>query len=168
MPLPPPDFHPINNCDWAEHSEVPPHFVHPVKYTGKRGVGVRYENRVREWISKQFAGRCFPSQWIRYRADGDSRIRWCQPDNLILSPVESKLTIVEVKYQHCDLAWWQLFRLYKPVVERLFLGHGYTLCTVEVVHWFDPSVRTMQTPKLRARVEDAQPGEFAVHIRSPG
>ena len=46
-------------------------------------------------------------------------------------------TIVEIKYNHCALAWWQLYKLYLPVISKIF-GSDWTYSCCEVVKWFDP------------------------------
>lgn len=161
------EFEPINVCDWAEHSQEPPSFIRPTRYRGARARGVKYESKVREHLARKYTGRCYPSQWIRFRADGKERIRWCQPDNIIVDEGEHVLTIVEVKYQHTDAAWWQLFHLYRPVVSRLFHGLGYDVRCVEIVHWFDPSVRCTEKPYPCPSLEDVRPGAFNVHILNP-
>jgi hypothetical protein len=54
--------------------------------------------------------------------------------------------------------------LYVPVLQRYFATAGFSICTVEVVKWFDCAVVCPQRPVLRERLEDVRPGEFAVHI----
>lgn len=170
MPPPKPpstlEFDPINTCDWAEHSELAPSFVRTRRRYGARARGVRYETKVRDHLARRF-GQCYPSQWIRFTADGNPRIRWCQPDNILVDESRKRLTIVEVKYNHIDTAYWQLFHLYSPVVHRLFHGLGYGVVCVEVVHWFDPATRCSVRPSLCPRLDEAIEGAFNVHILNP-
>lgn len=166
-PLPPSlEFTPITHCDWAEFSADPPQFLRPTKRRGKRLQGIRYENRAREAFTARFGTDFMPSQWVRYRA-ADGRIRWCQTDGVLLSREHHRLTIIEFKYNHTDLAWWQLFRLYRPVLERLFEGYGYEFRCVEVCQWFDPATRCTARPILCEDVANVMIDGFNVHIWNP-
>ena len=109
-----------------------------------------------------------PSQWVRYRSGDDAgKIRWCQTDGVLVDQSAHTLTIIEVKYNHTEVAWWQLFRLYLPVLEKLFDGHGYEFRCVEVCKWYDGSVRTPTPTRLCADLADAKPGVFNVNIFNP-
>lgn len=129
-------------------------------------MGVKYEKKVHGVLGDRYGTDYMPSQWIRYRSH-DERVRWCQPDGVLVDRKTKTLTIVEVKYNHTALAWWQLFRLYLPVLERLFDGHGYAFRCVEVCKWYDPAVRTPAAVRLRDSLENVKENEFAVHILSP-
>lgn len=163
MATPPLDFAPLTECEWAEFSETPPTFIRDVRHRGRRLLGVKYERRVHAWLSARFGVDYMPSQWLRYRA-ADGKVRWCQPDGVYVERSTKTLTIIEVKYSHTETAWWQLFRLYLPVLERLFDGHGYEFRCVEICRWYDPSIRSPVAPKLRDDILNVKPGEFAVHI----
>lgn len=164
--LPPLDFLPVDNCEWAEFSETPPAFIAPQRRRGRRLLGVKYERKAQTWLSGIYHNRYMPSQWLRYRG-GDGKIRWCQPDGVLNEPETKTLTIVEIKYSHTETAWWQLFKLYLPVLERLFDGYGYEFRCVEVCRWYDPSVRCPQPVRLRDSLDNVRTGEFAVHIWNP-
>ena len=129
-------------------------------------LGIKYEAKAQLELVGRYGHDYMPSQWIRYRS-GDGRIRWCQPDGVLVDRGTKTLTIVEIKYNHTANAWWQLFKLYLPVLERLFDGHGYEFRCVEVCKWFDPAVQCPARPRLRDSLESVQTNEFAVHIWSP-
>jgi hypothetical protein len=57
------------------------------------------------------------------------------PDGLYLNDGEA--IVFEIKISHMPDAWWQLRRLYQPVVERLSYVHSVSV--IEVVRSFDPS-----------------------------
>lgn len=160
---PPLDFLPLISCDWAEFSETEPNFIRQVKRRGRRLLGIKYERKAQGHLSSHFGTDYMPSQWLRYKGP-DGRIRWCQPDGVYVDRAFKTLTIIEIKYAHTATAWWQLFRLYLPVLERLFDGHGYEFRCVEVCRWYDPAVRTPVPVRLREDITQAKPGEFAVHI----
>jgi hypothetical protein len=125
-------------------------------------MGVKYELRVHERLSEAFGLNYIPSQWFQF-FDGE-KVRYCQPDGLLLFERQSLLLIVEVKYSHTPDAFWQLEHLYVPVL-RAFMGKSsWKIATVEVVKWFDPCVRFPVRPVLRESLEDIKVGEFAVHI----
>lgn len=162
---PPLDFLPLAHCEWAEFSDVAPDFIRDVRRRGRRLLGIRYEKKCQAWLKEQFGDDYMPSQWLRYRST-DGRIRWCQVDGVLRIREQHALTVVEIKYNHTDLAWWQLFRLYIPVLERVFEGHGYEFRGVEVCKWFDPAVRCPQPARIRDTLTDTAAGDFSVHIWS--
>jgi hypothetical protein len=166
FPIPPLDFTPISDCEWAEFSATAPEFIRDVKRRGRRRLGQKYEAQVHAWLKDKYGDDYMPSQWLRYKG-ADGRIRWCQTDGVLRIRDEHALVVVEVKYNHTDLAWWQLFRLYIPVLERVFHGYGYEFRGVEVCKWFDCAVRCPQPPRLRDSLAETKAGDFSVHIWSP-
>ena len=130
-------------------------------------MGVKYETKAQAMFGSRYGARYFPSQWLRYSTPDDPRIRWCQPDGVLFVPWANAITIIEFKYSHTEVAWWQLFQLYTPVLRRLFAKEKYEIRCCEVVKWFDPAVRAPQRAKLREDIEAISPGEFAVHIFNP-
>jgi hypothetical protein len=59
------------------------------------------------------------------------------PDGLYFN-IGGFATIFEIKSQHMPEAWWQLRKLYEPVVRQLPFVNG-TSC-VEVTRSYDPSM----------------------------
>lgn len=170
MPLRPPplDFHPITECTWAQISDQPPEFVRDQpRRRGRRLLGIKYEAKAQDALGERYGRRYYRSPWLRYKTQHDPRVRWCQPDGVLFTPETNRITIIEFKYNHTELAWWQMFRLYKPVLERVFEAERYDIACCEVVKWFDPAAKMPMPTKLRARIDDAAPGEFAVHIFAP-
>jgi hypothetical protein len=86
-------------------------------------------------LSEKLGESFIPSQWFRF-FDGTGA-RWCQVDGL--SVQGSDVTIFEVKTTFCVEAWWQLRRLYEPVVKRAFCVAAVRL--VIVCKSFDPAVQ---------------------------
>ena len=167
-PSPPRNFFPVSDCTWAELSPTAPGFINttPVK-RGRKWQGIKYERKAQDLFAQRYGEQYARSQWIRFKADGSERIRWCQPDGLLFVPQRNALVVVEFKYQHTEMAWWQMFYLYIPVVSRLFAEQRFSIRGCEVVRWYDPDVRTSQKPTLCAKVEDVMPGQFGVHIFNP-
>lgn len=118
----------------------------PNRCRGRRRQGVLYERRAQGFLTSHWGELYFPSPWLSYLDGGVPR--WCQPDGLHFDPREGVCTIVEIKYQHCGLAWRQLSTLYRPVVRRLL--PEWELRLLEVVKWFDPSLALPVSPVLHA------------------
>lgn len=117
------------------------------------------------WLQASLGDGYIASPWLRFNLrETGSRHHWCQPDGLLLDPYAGLLTIVEIKYQHCADAWFQMNRLYGPVLRRMFPAPEWKFATCEVVKWFDCAVQTPEVPKLRDCPSKARPGEFAVFI----
>jgi hypothetical protein len=164
---PPLDFIPVQVCEWAELADLQPEFIHRPIRRGRRLQGIKYEAAGQVWLRHQYGTAYVGGQWIRFRADGQGKTRWCQTDGILVDAEHKVLTIIEFKYQHTENAWWQLFRLYKPVVEKLFSGRGFRVKCLEICKWFDPAIRAPQAPVLCQNIGAVQEGEFGVHIWKP-
>lgn len=129
--------------------------------TAARAGGLRYERTVSEYIQTiLLTNRLFIQPILQFcDATGPRR---CIPDLVILTPRHA--IVAEVKIQHMPEAWWQLRRLYQPVVASYF--NLPTFC-LEIVKSFDAA---MPFPEQIKMVEDllsylAEPfPEFAVYI----
>jgi len=60
------------------------------------------------------------------------------PDGIAFNPECNRVTIVEVKLRHSIDAWHQLYRFYRPIVQRAFPNAELQL--LEVVKNYDPGV----------------------------
>ena len=140
----------------------PPPFIedNPVR-RGRRALGVRYENKLHNEFIRRYPGY-LPSMWFNF-ADHESDSKWCQTDGLLVDPWRGRITIIEAKWQHTATAYYQLFKLYYPVVAFLFAAK-YDITCCEVVKWFDPAILTPVRPIMCKEPADAKPGKFNVHI----
>lgn len=86
---------------------------------GKKRAGLLYEKAVLEALEERFGPLFSPKPWLAFRRP-IGEWHWCQPDGLLFDPQAGLLTIVEVKYTHTPRAYFQLWEMYKPVLERLF------------------------------------------------
>jgi len=95
--------------------------------------GIRYERKVSKQLKLDLPG-IWISPWFRFQTElGDTR--WCQPDALLVG--KDQVVLFEVKVRSTSDAWWQLEKLYKPVVEKAF---GRTVeGLVMVCKHFDPA-----------------------------
>lgn len=142
----------------------PPPNLKKRKYSGRRAEGIRYEKKVHAYLESFHGENYLASPWIKFFDDG--QWRWCQPDGLIFDLARGVITIVEVKYQHVELAWWQTRRLYSPVLQVMFPGHLWKIEVCEVVKWYDPAVLFPEKVVLACEVDIPHPG-FKVHIWKP-
>lgn len=99
--------------------------------------GQLYENKAREQLRSLFPDMHF-NTWWSYRSEG-SEPRRCQTDGVWSDLGRGQILIVEIKKQHTSDSWWQLRKLYEPVVKAWRPGNRIRLVTM--VRSFDPFVR---------------------------
>ena len=125
-------FKPAGTVTQARMLEGPPPFTYRDRRTPAQMRGIRYEERVNDAMLLKYGDGYLKSQWFQFFSSGT--VRWCQTDGLLLDPWTGQIIIVEVKYSHVADAWWQLFKLYLPVVQAVF-GPGWNYSCCEVVKW---------------------------------
>jgi hypothetical protein len=145
-------------------SPQPPSFARR-RYTGRRLDGIRYENKVHSYLESFYGDRYLAGPWLHFLDDrGDWR--WCQPDGLILDFEGGRIVIVEVKYQFTADAWWQVRRLYEPVLRALFPARLWKFEACQIVKWYDVAIDFPERTVL-AHEPDLHHDTFKVHIWSP-
>jgi hypothetical protein len=107
------------------------------------------------------------SPWFTFRSAGDNAIRWCQPDGLLFQPLDSLLTVIEIKLQHTSDAWWQTQQLYLPVIAQVFPPALWRYNICEIVKWFDPHTNFPWKFKMCEHPLMLAPNTFGVHICKP-
>jgi len=121
--------------------------------------GVRYEVQAQYHLLTLFPD-LYLSPSVRFIDEGGDRI--CIPDAVLCE--ERDIFIFEIKLTHVPEAWWQLHRLYKPVLEEL-PGNRRVHC-VEVCRSYDPSMpfpcRVEVIDDLGAWMQD-RPTSFGVY-----
>lgn len=161
-------FRPARDVKRAKLIPAAPAFVR--EYTRKRGRrwhGIKYQREVDAHYAQRFGSSYISNQWIEF-LDGTSReVRYCQPDGILIELARGRITVVEVKYSHTELAYWQLFELYLPVLRALFPPQLWTFAAIEVCSRFDPTVALPCKPVMRKELLDAIPNAFNVHILRP-
>ena len=85
--------------------------------------GKLFEEKVKESLWGWFPESFISGPWFQYWERNPYRIQWCQPDGLLIFPREGIIVILEIKSTHTSDAWWQLRKLYSPVVKKVF-GEG--------------------------------------------
>lgn len=165
---------PAGQVVFAEFTSTGPRFINPkIKQTGNRLVGLKYEAKAHDYIARQVAEQdvigltAMASPWIVFRSEGDhaDRVRYCQPDHLILDLAKKCVTIVEIKLQHCQEAHQQVRQLYEPVVKKLY--PSWTIAALELVQWHDPHTPFPESYYFEPNVLACQADRFAVHIWNP-
>ena len=84
--------------------------------TGSKRRGLIYENRVVEAL--RVSGEGIAGLWFEF-ADVNGH-RYAQADWVGFDYEKGKICIVEIKLNRVPEAWWQLNRLYRPLVEKVF------------------------------------------------
>lgn len=129
----------------------------PKGHTGAQKNGLRYEAKVQVFFASLWPTYT-ASPYVRFR--DESGWRHCIPDGLLT--FKTHVVLFEIKSQHMPDAWWQLRRLYIPVVEAAVKR---TVFPVEVVAQFDP---TTPFPETFTLIEDIEtyveaPSKFGVY-----
>lgn len=168
-------FYPASSVIYASFTEQRPKFTeNPVNtFTRAQKEGLRYEKKAHEYLRKLLVAskdtdyELKVSPWIIFRSSHDDpkRIRFCQPDALLISSDQTKIILFEIKYQHTNDAWKQLRLLYEPVL-RVMFPHASIAC-IEMCKWFDPHIAFVEhfyysEDPLRATFE-----QLGVHIYRP-
>lgn len=163
--IPPPSkFNPARPIAWARLCQKPS-FIREKKRRGRKRRGQLYEKKVIAHLDEILPLPVLPGPWIEFQERDAERTRFCQPDGLIFDPWEGICILLEIKYQHTADAWWQLYHLYRPVVEYLFPLYAVRL--VEVVKWYDPLTPFPERPALLRNVLQASEERIGVHICTP-
>ena len=140
-----------------------PHYPKRDSSTPAQKAGLAYQKWVVKFVE---SGDCSsfkvrPGIWYCYH-DGECR-RYCQPDILLQDDSSKTLVIVEVKLRWTADAWWQVQRLYTPVLRRVF-GPDWTLIPLVIAKSYDPAVRIVESVKLCDDVFDVSPSLFNVMV----
>jgi hypothetical protein len=101
--------------------------------TDAQKLGLHYEARVQQHLSKVWPLYvCSPK--LRFYDDRGPRV--AIPDGILWN--HNPVVIVEIKFQHVPDAWWQLKRLYQPVLEAIVPKESRIKC-LEIVKSYDPA-----------------------------
>jgi hypothetical protein len=121
--------------------------------------------KAHEYLYDLYPSQYVGSPWVRFTNVEDLNARWCQPDGIIIDLAAGELVIVEMKYQHTSDAWWQLEKLYKPVLKKMYPEDLWKIRCVEIVKWFD--VATDFPIPIRMSDKPLGAGDFSIHIWKP-
>lgn len=115
----------------------------------QRKVGRYLESSRKDWI-------LLVGPWLAY-SDLGSRRRFCQPD-FILDCGGGLAVVVEVKLRWTPLAWWQLKKLYLPVLSAT--KKWQTIIPLCISRSFDPAEPAPEVPYFCDDIFDARPDSF--------
>lgn len=141
---PPPNYRPLGRYDRVEI--VRTNVSIGSGRTKAQRAGLRYEGKVQRYILRHCGEnyKVSPQIEVSYH---DVVLRSLIPDGLFLA--DDLATVVEIKRQHMPESWWQLRKLYGPVVEAL---PGIThVNLLSIVGSFDPA---MPYPEEIIRTDD--------------
>lgn len=141
----------------------PPNFAPRLRSRGAKAAGLRYDRRAAAHFAETtgFVGH----PWIRF-GTRTARLRWAQPDGLFIDFQMGRITILEFKLKHTADAWWQLRRLYEPLLRFIFGESLWHYACCEVVRWYDPAIRI---PEQVTFIDDPRrlfTNAYGIHIFS--
>jgi hypothetical protein len=131
-----------------------------------RQKGINYEKKVQVYLARTFPGVVVHSPWVRFVSTGSPKFRFCQPDAILFDLRRGIICVVEVKLSHTSNAWWQVRRLYAPVLAHLFRGPRWRFVSLEIVKWYDPATKFPEKVTILhdlSKVFETEKG-FHVHI----
>lgn len=115
--------------------------------------GLAYESRIQQELLARYGALYRRSPFVHF--DDSSGARTCIPDGLLV--LNARPIVIEIKSQHMPEAWWQLRRLYGPVLGKYF---GEPPLLLEICRSYDPQMPFPEQPIL---VHDI--GSFAFHAK---
>lgn len=119
--------------------------------------GLAYQRRVLARLAVvPGCGSFTPSPWYCFNDDSPRR-HYCQPD--FTFERDGAIVVGEIKYRWTSDAWWQLRKLYQPVVKTATRRRVQVVC---VCTGFDPAVRIPEPARLMPLGELAPGDEFFV------
>lgn len=122
--------------------------------------GLRFQARVRDWAFRgTFSGTISEGPWFSYE-DSSSGLHFCQPD--FLFDGSGVLVVVEAKRTFSADAWWQLQKLYVPVLHKV--RPGALVVPLCVCKSFDPHTVIPEPVNLVQDLMDCKPGRFNVLV----
>lgn len=117
---------------------------------GAKRAGVVYQRRVEAWDGLASANSVECSPWFCFLDDSGGR-HYCQPDLLVR--VGDKLLVCEIKIRWTSDAWWQLRKLYLPVLTRALAGS--VLVPVCICRSYDPSISIPDPVQICKSIQEA-------------
>lgn len=128
--------------------------------SGAQKAGLAYQKKVVKWAFESNHGFALEvSPWFAFTDDSDSR-HYCQPDLLFISGFS--ILVAEVKLRWTADAWWQLRKLYLPVLAKVFPKHDLrALC---ICKSFDPAVKFPEPIELHSALANCSHSSFNVVI----
>lgn len=170
--MPPPKFVPADNVVRAEFGVPPQYLLNTIANAGTRSRssqdGLKYEAKVVKMLTALYP-ELVSGAWMKFAAGTFPyvRERWCQADAFLADHTLKRVYVFEIKLSHIANSWWQLQRLYIPVLRHIFIGYDFV--PIEICKWYDPHtafpVFFKPEPNIR-ELSKLSPNVFYVHIWS--
>lgn len=103
--------------------------------SGAQKAGLAYQKRIGAFLNTNPSWSVAIGPWYIF-VDGSGARHYCQPDFLLWDEKKEKCIIVEVKVRWTADAWWQLTKLYKPVLRKAYPDCGF--CRLTICRSYDP------------------------------
>ena len=100
-------------------------------------LGLAYERRVQDCLEAIYPGLFVSGVPLLF--EDRTGLHRCIPDG-ILRLSDTSIAILEIKLTHTERAWWQLERLYTPVIRQM-VGPAPRILRCEICRSYDPSVK---------------------------
>lgn len=152
-------------CRTAELLEFPPQHKRKTRSSPAQKLGLRYEARVFRHLAMELDRAVFFHPAFRFNANRPFD-EHAIPDAIYLSEA-GILTIFEVKLKHTADAWYQLRKLYLPVVQKAYPGTQINLC--EICREYDPSIVLPRPPQFVEKLNEftsVKQNEFGIYLWS--
>lgn len=104
--------------------------------TAAQRLGLAYEQKVIDVLSAIYADKFMHSVPLLF--EDRHGLHRCIPD-AVLRLDDVSIVIIEVKLTHTARAWWQLERLYLPVIRQMVGPHA-RIYRAEICRSYDPGV----------------------------
>jgi hypothetical protein len=133
-PRPPRGFRPIRGAlsNVRFGGETPK----AVGRTYSQRAGIAYEQKIHDVLSAIYGAHYCINPSILFTTG--TQTRRAIPDGILR--IESRLVLIEVKLTHTEKAWWQLRRLYAPLLAAI-AAPGTPIQCVEICRAYDPDVQ---------------------------
>lgn len=162
----------VGIINWAQYAPEAPLFKKGKKPTKVQRDGLLYEEKVHKYIEEEVKKKedkdlhYLKSPWIVYREAGApfNSLLYCQPDTVLVHLERKLITIVEIKLQHTEQAWWQIRKLYEPILRHIY--PGFNIHALEVVKWMDGTVAFPESIVYSKDLFSTQDKHFCVHMFS--
>lgn len=124
--------------------------------TGAQRAGLSYQKKVGRFLSAHAdPGTVVDGPWFAFN-DDSLPLHYCQPDFLLLSI--SEVVVVEVKIRWTSDAWWQLRKLYAPVVQKHYPSRTVSVLTIS--RGYDPAIRCPEEVSIIDALSDVDSHAF--------
>lgn len=125
--------------------------------SGAQKAGLAFQKHVVKWAGERNDLFLEVGPWFAFTDDSDSR-HFCQPDLLIR--VNGLVLVCEIKLRWTADAWWQLRKIYLPVLEKFWPTSSFA--PVCLCKSFDPAVSFPEEIQIRSELEECTTSPFNV------